>query len=255
MSRHAVMRSFGAPYFCATQDDLSFMDAASLPVGGLAESGMEFRVLTLPPQSASADEIHPLFSFHEAGPSGGIMLEYGITPSGRFKAVNSLGTTISTQVGRIVADGQWHSVRVAYDGGTGDFYFQLDADALVATVDAGSLLVPSAGRLGRVMLFNGRDGLARTAADIRYADAGFSPGPALASWDFPNHALSAPASTKTGLSNQVMDLTPQWHQSFVRSYGEPPIDTNPRVGYEVVVTTDYTLRAMPTTVYNRVGAA
>jgi hypothetical protein len=164
--RHVA--TLGQPYFAMVAEGVG--DLSTLPQFGLAAVALEFRVDALPVQSASADELHPMFAFDHDLQTQAPLLEVGVTPSGRFKALAKSGSTWQTAPSRVSDTSVWHTLEVRYDGASGQWTAVLDGTTDTGTIDgAPQYLVPKAGYNTRLMLFNGRDGLARTGVSIRSA--------------------------------------------------------------------------------------
>ena len=134
MSGQYSIKSAGAPYFAGLSRGYFTTDLVTY---GLPSFLVEFRLHDLPVQYASADELHPLVSFNEYGPSGVELLTLGVTPNGKLSAINLNGTTAETPVGRLIADGAWHTAQLVYDGGAGTGSLQLDQDPAIDFSDAG----------------------------------------------------------------------------------------------------------------------
>jgi hypothetical protein len=164
VSESLSVRSLGSPYFAAVQSDLAYMDA----LGGGAEFTLEleFALYALPTQSASADELHPLLSYHGAESAGAEILTVGVTPSGRIKVIVPGGGAYSV-AGLLAPDGKFRTLILTYTT-AGTVSVTLDA-AVVSLTTTGSPTGSPATGINRFMLFNGRAGLTRCDCAIRRA--------------------------------------------------------------------------------------
>lgn len=256
---HRFVTSLGDPYFAFKAEGVG--DLTSLPSFGLIEAYVEFRVEVAPTQSASADELHPLLSFIHDLQTQPAIIELGVTPSGRAKATNRSGGVWQSGSGRILDASQWHSLRVAYDGGTGQWFVDFDTDFQdTSIIDGGGFLVPNAGYSTRLMLFNGNDGLTRAKASIRHAEFAFlgAGGSTILTYGFsggygstltPEFSGTLPGAMPTSCVLSAGFYDPL----FVAPWGSPSSGT-PSGSYRWGLTTDYTRLAKPTTTYTRVPA-
>lgn len=170
MANHPFVGSLGKPYFAFVAHNVESL--SNSPIGvGLLSVRIVFRVSSLPTQKSSPDELHPLFSYEHETPGLPLIFEVGITPSGRLsgKAKDPLGTgTPFLSSGAIVLDSsRWYDVTWAYPG---DGHWQIigDGDTDTAILNPNPVqLQTDAGETGRFMLFNGREGLSRSAVDFR----------------------------------------------------------------------------------------
>jgi len=252
MSNGYALRSTGRPYFAMVQQTLAYMNAPSLPAFGALEWVVEFRLDSVPIQLASADECHAIASFHEYASAGARrLLDVGISPSGRVQAAHPLGVGVQTAPGRVQADGAWHRLIVSYDAGAGDWRFNLDSDAQLSPNDggAGGFLLPAAGFVGEVTLFNGLDGLSRAGVTIRLATLGFTPGPNAVTWATSEGLGAVVRSTRTGLAQQDFTLTAQLRDP-ITTHPWGPVDLSQLDGaYAWQIATAYTESGAPATVY------
>lgn len=204
-STSKALRFSDLPYFAAVQTVLDNMTGFNTTLDAPVFAG-SFRMLSMPQRRSNIDEVHFLASFHEFSYQGREVLSMGVTPSGRLVvrmivAGNGVGqggeiilgsglsVDITTPIGTVRADGNWHSFALtagvegipsplateiftlSYDGGTiasgsyrgvGGFIPRNGAD-----------LETNSGAVGRIMLYNGIDGITRCAcemANVSWAD-------------------------------------------------------------------------------------
>lgn len=257
MSNHRFVTSLGQPYFAFVADGIG--DLSTLPSHGLFSVRLNMRVDALPTQSASADELHPVFSFaHDIGTQPPIC-EVGVTPSGRLKVLGKSGATWSSRTGLFTGSGVWQEVQVDYTSGTGVFEVTIDGYSEAGTM-AGTTpgdLLPAAGHDTRIMLFNGRDALARTRVSVREVLAAFlGSGLSILLWSFGERSGDSLTPTLTlagGIDMPTPAARAQWYESlFYHPWGVVPTDS-PNGAYSWGLETDFTAIARPVTAYTQVA--
>lgn len=260
MSNRRFVGIVGTPYvaFACTAGGLD-----TLPQFGLAGVDLTFRVESLPEQNASADEIHPLFSFiHDTGTQPA-MLEVGITPSGRVAARAKSTSVWQTGISRILDATAWHTLSVGYDGASGAWTTTFDGTDDNSVVDPSpSYLVPSPGYATRLMLFNGRQGLTKMSASISAALATFvgAARNTTLTWSFSSRAgdsIPVALTTSDGGASEMAGVGPLvaefWNPLFFTPWGSVPTGS-PTGQYRRGLETDWVRRAKPTTNWTRVAA-
>lgn len=264
MSAALAIRSYGRPYFGMSQTDLTGMSGSTLFSGfGVAEMYLEFRLDGFPVRAATADEFHPLWSFHDAI-FHTELLAIGVTPSGRVAGIVPGGSLIQTQVGRIQPGDGWHAVRLNYDGGASQATLVLDADnTIVSAIGVGYATAV----LCALSLFNGGGATTKCACSIRLATVAGTDGvnPGLATYSLRERDESSIAPTLSGggspdgwtlagASAETLTLTAGWIDPapVARIWGAMPED-DPSSAFQWDIGTTYTRREIPQTVYHRVA--
>lgn len=163
MSANWGIRSFGKPYFAMTQRAYDGMASGGLYGVGIIEFTVTFQMFARPTMSASASEIHPMVSIADV--FGQSLFEVGITPLGALAGAAKNGATAATADGLMYPDGRWHTVDIFYDTGSGNLLLTLDSRILVSGSDGGGDLLPNS--VGRMIAFNGPNGISRTDLAIR----------------------------------------------------------------------------------------
>lgn len=261
MSNHRFLTTLGQPYLAFVAEDIG--DLSTLPTFGLAAVTAEFRVDRLPIQNAAADEIHPFFAFDHDVQTKAPILEVGITPSGRLKAQAKSGSQWQSVAGLFSDARRWNIIQIVYDGGTGVWDVTINGVEDANTVDgAPAYLLPDAGYNTRLMLMNGRDGLARSIVSVRDLSATFvGTFSNVAHWPFGERsgATVTPVVTTTNPSGvselrSTPVLSARWYEpTFTHPWGAVP--SQPTTGaYRWGLETDWTRRPKPTTLYTRVPA-
>ena len=258
MSNHRWVSSLGQPYFAFVADGIG--DINTLPSAGLAAITAEFRVDALPTMKASVDEIHPFFAYNHDIQTQVPIFEVGITPNGALKALAKSGGTYKTRDSLFVDTSAWNTVQITYGvqaPGNWDVRVNGVVDNSV-TDGAPTAMLPNSGYNSRILLFNGRDGLARTGISIRNLTATFvGTGPDMYEWKFlerggdtltPVLTLFDPGSLSAGVARA------QWYNPFTASpWGAVP--TGSVAGaYARGLSTDYVAVAKPVTAYTQVAA-
>lgn len=163
------MVSCGSPYFSAIQNNT---------FNSVGQGGGEFRLSMivalrgLPVQLASPDEVHILFSVHEAAPGGSERVAIGVTPNGRIVGRTGTRADLLSSPASILADGLPHRIwlqcfaagasrQVGLDGAV------LAQDAIPGGVDG---LFSPTGLPIRYMAFNGVDGRTRCNCVISHVE-------------------------------------------------------------------------------------
>lgn len=265
MSNHRFVTSLGFPYFAFVADNIG--DVNTLPSGGLAAVYAEFRVDSLPVQSASADEIHPFFAFDHGIQTQPPIFEIGVTPSGRFGAraksyvnpTNLSGQYLSPRTGLFSGSAVWNTAQITYNAlGPGAWDVTINGVRDLTQTDLNpSALLPNVGYGSRLLMFNGRDGLARTGISIRNLLATFV---GVSSdnyeWKFSEGEgrLLTPTITITtppdALAPAVMDA--RFYEPLItHPWGAVPSGA-PSGAYRWGLATDYTRLPKPVTTYTRV---
>lgn len=163
------MVSCGSPYFAAIQNNT---------FNSVGQGGGEFRLSMivalrgLPVQLASPDEVHILFSVHEAVPGGSERVAIGVTPNGRVVGRTGTRADLLSPPASLLADGLPHRIwlqcfaagasrQVGLDGAV------LAQDAIPGGVDG---LFSPTGLPIRYMAFNGVDGRTRCNCVISHVE-------------------------------------------------------------------------------------
>lgn len=268
MSRVYGVRSYGSPYFAATQEDSSFMDPANAPREDQGQLQMEvlFSLEALPVKLASDDEAHPLFSYADAGANVD-MAWIGVSPSGRIMAQVTNGPVLQSSPG-LVVPGKRYGARalLQFEQTPPNSLDQL----LLSITD--TIPVSNAGKIfeaiatpvrtaaipttvGQFVLFNGAKGQTRCACTIYdalfLADDGLKQvrwltddgrGERIA-WSLLNPATPYPNAANFNLT-------------IIDKQGNPPLwgphDGLPLASkYRWVLETPWTRRALPQTVWSQ----
>lgn len=255
MSANRAIRSSGLPYFCLTQRNVAFMDAASLSASGVYEASIEVRLHGRAVKLSADDELHALFSFHEQFPGGATLLEFGVTPDGRVKLVDAAGVVTQTPAATLVDDGRFHTIQVNVDFGANYARILFDGDATENNSAGGTVAAPTGSRYGAVMLFNGVAARTRVEASIRRAWVGYHDSPARTqAWEMDEHFGVAAAADLSGVASDPRDFTltasEGWFSQTQFPYG-PLAYRSPGSMFLWDVATEYTKREMPVTEYEK----
>lgn len=260
MSNRRFVSTRGVPYL-AFACNVGGSDV--VPSLGFFDVILSFRVESLPEQSASADEIHPLFAFVQDSAARPDIFAVGITPSGRVAAKVKTGAVWQTGISRVLDATAWHTLEVGYDGASGAFITTFDGNVDNTVIDPfPEYLVPDAGQTSRLMLFNGGDGLTKMAASVSEAKAFFfgAARNTTLTWDFARRAggtIPVALTTSDGGTTEFttsLDLVAErWAPPFSSPWGAVPM-TSTNGEYTRGLQTDWTRRAKPTTVWTRVAA-
>ena len=260
MSNHRFVTSLGSPYFAFGADNVGSL--ATLPSDGFVGVVIEVRVDRLPEQNASADELHPLFSFCYDTQSKGSIFEMGVTPSGRMKARVRSGDVWQTATGFFSDTTAWNTIAITYGvqaAGNWDVTLNGAPPNTSQTDPFPQTLLPDSGFGTRLMLFNGIDGLTKMSASIRAAEMSFS-SPSRATtlaWQFlPGGQNTLPTSLISAASDMPNDcaMTARWYNpSPLSPWGAVPTGSL-AAAYSRGLTTDYAAVARPTTAYTQVAS-
>lgn len=262
MSNFRYVRSLGEPYFAFTAENVG--DLSTLPDRGLVGVGIEYRVDRPAQQNASADELHPLFSFAHDLQTQPAIFEVGITPSGRLKAVTRYGLTFQTGPSRFADSSRWHTALFDYDE-SGDLVVNIDDAPPVGVSGAGGALLPNAGYSTRLMLFNGRDGLTRAGLSLRRVTLTFAdtaPSAANILYDFHDDYTDTIEPDFPDFGSPLFKMPTDcvmraayYDPVFSTPWGNVPSPgTSPDAAYRWGLGTEFTRLAKPTTKFTRVPA-
>lgn len=213
MSDRWRVQTSGKPYLAFLQNSFDTMTPSLLFGGfGIVQLEAEFAVHgALPVQSASLDEVHPVFSFHDAFVGNQTLLAVGVTPSGRVAAVSPDGTGPFTSINRVRADGVFIKAAVSHDGGAGATTLVLNDGAESYNATTGlQFAVPAT--FGRFCAFNGSRALTNCRLSLRRV-AAYGFGGSAAEWLFTEtegSVLKATKSGGTGWDIHNLDLTAQF---------------------------------------------
>lgn len=291
MSQYFAVRSHGDPYFGAHQINQAFMDSSTGPSTDLSASGHGFVLLdlavhALPVMQSSADELHALFSYHEYGPSGATIVEFGITPNGRIKAQNrASGGYIQTVSGAIVPGGGF--MKLAYqfepvshsligwdwadetdsglEPGYGGDHHPTTAYATAAYAPSTPVVGPASGKTAMFLLFNGKEARTRCECSIRFARACFQDAthPRNVQWEFSEgrlESISGEMYNSTAFSSEALAFNPNLNLVYYDPlvypllYGGLPTN-NVRESYRWDNRTIYRRRALAPASYRKVAQA
>lgn len=201
------LRSLGKPHFAFTHQaalSTSPISGGEYGIGGL------FNLSVLPTAKVSSEEVHWLFSFHDAGEGGSELLSVGITPSGRFAFASGGNGTIFSAYGAVPVDGMFHYVRFdLYSNGQRQAF--LDGVGLLDIIGGPSdYPQPGGGTAApfssRFCLFNGRDG--GSALDCSVAMFEVSAEEGSISW--PVNEGNGGTISDCGLGDWSLDLAATW---------------------------------------------
>lgn len=186
------------PYFALTHDPRT----PGWYQQGNAYLTFTFSVHARPMQFVSADEVHYLFSLHEAVSLGREILSVGVTPSGRLVVSVAGHPDITTATGAIVFDGRAYRVdlehatrpdQIAETGPVGPDRTLLSVNgvAVVRVTRYPSYGLPAdSGGPKRFMFFNGIAGGSRVSATIYQCEFAYESFPAVSGlhrairWEF-----------------------------------------------------------------------
>lgn len=153
---------------------------------GDALVALTFSVQARPMQFASADEVHYLFSLHEAKSGGQEILSFGVTPNGRAVVVVKGHGNLQSAEGAIVFDGRVYRADINHHtrpfivadpnpAGPDVTKFSLNGVGIVSVLRYPSFGFPTdAATPKRFMFFNGIAGSSRIAATIYQCEFSFS---------------------------------------------------------------------------------
>lgn len=268
MSERWAIRSSGEPYFALVQPNLAFMDAANAPwsAGSLASASLRLEVAfhDLPVRHTSADETHPLFSYHDSGVAGQELAHIGVAPDGRVIGFFKGFADLESSAGLIAPEGDHYRTiesQIVEAAGTVFRTLKVDGGTVASTSAAGSFTLAPA-NLARFMLFNGLLGVTRCGCSIRSARATFSIGagtgnPGTIEWPITEGKGTAIGATIIAGSFPSTDfgLDDAFYNPlfFPLLWGAVP-STDPQAAHHWKLSTPYT-RIVPRALeYYRVGA-
>lgn len=172
MSKGWAIETTGEEDFIAYQSDITQMAAGGqFGAGGDFALRLSVDLLARPTQIASADEEHALLSFSAHPPSAGtnfVLLELGVTPSGRIYGRGPTTNKIQTSVGLLEFRGSRAELLFTY-ATSGTMEIRLNDVTYATGVGAGGQPQPESWRLSRWTLFNGPVGGSRVPCRMHSA--------------------------------------------------------------------------------------